>query len=344
MLVPTRRLLLPAAALALFQTSSEGYRLFPPSDEQVVPERAADAPRWDPEVWGPGAELTFVLADGPGWSAGFADPAEALPLVESALAAWRDIPTADIRWRVAGVAPGPGLARDGRHTISVADHPESLISRTAIWEIPGAERRWLSECDVALSQPFAVEVLDGEGLSVLIHELGHCVGLDHAGIYPGSWSATPEDAGFWPRDPKMSYGRHPDHRLTADDMVGASLLRPAPGWVETTGAVAGSATLEDGYPARFVQILAVEETTGRTVGGFTDQEGRFRIEGLEPGNWFLWAAALIRLSAHGRLLTDWPFVPVRDRFLPLPVPVRAGEESGGHAISVRAGELPGEIR
>lgn len=334
---------LTVAALLFSGAGPSGaYRLLPPDDRQVLPARAADAVRWDPAVWGPGSSLTFVVSDSPGWSARFETPDEALPFVERALAAWSDIPTADIRWRVEGVEAGPGLALDGRNTISVKDDPPASAALAAVWEKPGAATRSLVECDVVLPQRPVVEDLDGLGLSVLLHELGHCVGLAHAAIHPGYWTSLEEDTGsaVWRQDPKMSYGRYLDHRLTVDDMVGASLLRPAPGWEETTGSVAGSVALPDGKPARLAHILAVHETTRATVGGFVDQNGRFRIEGLDPGTYALWVSSLILLSAHGRLLTGPPLAEVGDRFVARPVRVRAGREAGGLVLGVAPGRRP----
>ncbi len=79
-------------------------------------------------------------------------------------------------------------------------------------------------------------------MSVLLHELGRCLGLQHAGLTP-TWNARlalwgwQEKSAVFSGDPVMSYGW--GYPLTYDDRIGASLLGPAPVWVRTTGSVAG---------------------------------------------------------------------------------------------------------
>jgi len=89
----------------------------------------------------------------------------------------------------------------------------------------------------------------------LVHEVGHCIGLLHAGALPSTYRWTEErrrDVFLHPLDPAMSYGWNltsPD-ALSADDIAGASLLRPTARFQWTTGTISGTLELE-GEPAPY---------------------------------------------------------------------------------------------
>lgn len=92
---------------------------------------AEHAVRWGAAYWPAGAVQEWVLADDPDWTDSWVDPdgeaqpspfsshTAAAPFVREAMAAWSRIPTADIRWRLTGVASGPGIGQDGRNAITV---------------------------------------------------------------------------------------------------------------------------------------------------------------------------------------------------------------------------------
>ena len=98
----------------------------------------------------------------------------------------------------------------------------------------------------------------------------------------------------------MSYGRvYIDYapELTADDRIGASLLRPDPAWSARVGSISGTLQME-GEPVPYSAVWAVRRDGGEaryTVGTFSDLEGRFKIEGLEAGDYTLWAHGVVVL-------------------------------------------------
>ena len=346
---PTLALAL-GAALGASGPPAEAYRLYSNGDHPHFPPlRATDALRWDPEIWGPGAELPFFVADDPEWDEAGRRAETAVPFVERALAAWSAVPSADIRWSGVGVAPGPGDFVDGGNAVTVNPDPEVTYSFANIWSewrLLGEEAPWrIVECDIVLSQETARN-LDDWGLSVLIHEFGHCLGLAHAGAHPGTRSPAsfPDRASppsVWETDPQMSYGRAPEEGITEDDRTGASLLRPATDWIETTGVVRGEVGLE-GAGARHVLVLALpvrDETAGGGIAAFTDDAGRFRIEGLSPDRYLLWIHPARYLAAHEGLMLNGASLEVRDRFDPVPIVVRAGAEEET-LLEVRSGRTP----
>ena len=341
-------------AVALPGPEASGYRFFEAVRDDPYPPPAAGAERWDEAVWAPGEVLTWVVADDPGWTSSWTDasgatrqppfgsPADVVPFVRTALEAWSDIGTADIRWEVSGVDSSLDTADggDGRPTIFVDSEAErgSYAGRTS----KRIDGEWRTvDCDVPLA-PFAAAAIaqDPWWTFVLIHEFGHCLGLAHAGAYPRINEDRGQDLrGSFGIDPLMSYGTFTGDlvHLALDDRVGASLLRPALTWELSRGAIAGSVTSGED-PAAFVQVFANRVSGGvasGAVGSFTNEEGAFVIEGLEPGQYLLWAGPLNVLLAHGGLLPQAE-LDVAEQALLVPVRVTRGAVADGVEISLRA--------
>ena len=341
-------------AIALPGPEAHGYRFFGAVNEDPYPPPASGARLWDEAIWAPGEMLTWMVADHPGWTSSWTDstgamrqppfgsPADVVPFVRTALEAWSGIRTADIRWEVSGVDAGLDDADrgDGRPTIFVDPEAErgSYAGRTSK-RIDGV---WKTvDCDVPLA-PFAAAAIaqDPWWTFVLIHEFGHCLGLAHAGAYPRINEGRDQDLrGSFGIDPLMSYGTFTGDlvHLALDDRVGASLLRPAPNWEPSTGAIAGNVNSGEG-PAPFVQVFANRVSGGvaaGAVGSFTNEEGAFVIEGLEPGRYLLWAGPLNVLLAHGSMLAQAE-LDAAEQALLVPVTVTRGAVADGVEISLRA--------
>ena len=348
-----RRRWLSFAALALGVTllpggNAHGYRFFrPTSDHSPIP-LAADAVHWSSQVWSPFQTLEWVVSDSPGWTEPwvdfdeetqdppFASRAEAIPFIETALGVWSDIPTARISWRLAGL--GPGLYRDRDHVNAVRVHSlDGGGSYAALFDVHGD----LVECDVNLS-PAAAANLEDRGMHTLIHEFGHCLGLAHSGMFPAwdsSWRRRSFETAVWWQDPKMSYGGDRDEDLTDDDILGASLLRPAPDFLETTGSIGGRVT-QDGEPARFARVVATRISGGDlgfTVNAFANREGEFLLEGLRPGDYLVAAGTMVRGSAHTSLLDAGAATGADDQYLLNPIRVTAGIVTHAPPVSLRSG-------
>ena len=343
-------------ALLLPQGGADAYRFLQYHRNKDVPS-ARDAQLWSSTHWGFDDSLAWVVADDPGWTAGwegrygewipapFRNRGDVLSAVGEALAAWSRIETADIRWHVSGLRPGAEARLDGLNAITV-DPDAGVAAYARGWARSSqVNNDWhLVECDIGLDPETAVG-LGQSDLSILIHEFGHCVGLDHAAVAPHSFWAGYLDApagggalGAWGAAPQMSYGVTPRNGLTPDDVVGASLLRPARGWLRTRGAIAGEITVE-GEPAPFASVWAIrtsDAATGAGIGGFADAEGRFLIEGLAPGIYLIRAGPRINTRAHyfpgGERIHD-----LRDGFALDPVSVLPGLRTDGVAVDLRWG-------
>lgn len=346
-----------ALAGVLVGAGASGYRFVPAYGDGSRIVDAEGAARWGAEYWPAGAALEWVLIDAPGWTDPWVDgdgatqpppfgsPSAAVPFVREAMAAWSRIPTADLRLRLSGVASGPGNERDGRNAITVNTTEESFAGRASWWfRRPTNSSPWaLFECDIEIVPVVAALLAsdDPRGLSVTIHEFGHCLGLAHSGRHP-TIVHTFRDIGIWGETPKMSYGLDLTSALALDDIVAASLLRPAGGWERRAGAITGRVTAS-GSPARFAAVGSVrllpEGQTAPGPGVFTDEDGRFRLEGLVPGDYLIRAGPMTRLDAHRNLLEAGAVVAALNGARLSPVAVRAGEETAGAAL-----ELPPDRR
>ena len=328
---------------------------------------------WDPLVWGPGETLVFTLSSD-NWpeDAGMT-PEEVKDLLNEMLGEWSAIPTADISWRVEGPVEGLEPGRDGRnifwldpgyvHGGGVRSH--WYKERNGVW--------WKVEVDHKMGLPGAVRtprsLYDSSPWHYIVNELGqhpigHTLGLGHAGTFPvsrtcpgpthtsvdcGPVNGDPDYwrrvGGAWELDPIMSYGvtaamswAPQGGTLRLDDRIGASVLRPTPGFFETTGAIAGS-ILADGEPVPGIHVWALRQTFEGLVdgvGSFADENGEFHIRGLPPGDWILLAHPDLEWLANPRFFYEKQG-ELRDVILFRPVRAAAGQTTRGIEITMSRG-------
>lgn len=348
----TRRPVVATVAFALASgfipgEDALGYRFFWRTVDDSPMPVAADAARWDPAVWGPGQSLPWTIAASPGWTEPwedfsgeeqdppFASLEAVIPFAREALEAWSAPPGTDIEWSVAGL--GGDLHAERDHLNAVRVHPFGPGGSYAdVWDRNGV----IVECDVSLSAGHLEE--REEALLVLIHEFGHCLGLDHAALHP-TWDTWSWRRGFgpalWDTDAVMSYGYWPESGLTQDDLIGASLLRPARGWPERVGSIEGRVTV-GGRPARYVPVFASRisgEDLVASAHAFTNGEGSFAIEGLSPGDYLLAAGAMGDVSGNISLVDRGASLGSTDQYLLDPVRVTAGQRTSVPPIPLREG-------
>ena len=334
------------------------YRFWSEFFPEPIAPYADQATKWHPDAWRAGGTLHWEVSRDPDWDVHFDSAPDVLPFVERALESWSEIPTADIAWTLDGVGEAaPGVTEDSVNTVFI-DADSGAGGYAAHWEKQdGPDAPWQYHgCDVALGGAFAWlpdgfeewEPEDREdyqarvreaAVRVLVHEFGHCIGLAHSAMLSTAiWDLAGTPRLDHPGDPAMSYGTdlpQPED-LSRDDMVGASLLRPAPGYRRRTGNIAGAVTMP-GLPVDFAVVWALP--VGRhplrdRVGVFTNRTGEFQIEGLDPGDYLLTTQPIVDfLRPHefqGPLRVD---DVIRGRL----VRVAAGKTVRGADVSLRWG-------
>ena len=325
-----------------------------------------DAARWSPDVWGPGDTLLWEISPDPDFEFIFGGPQGVVPFVEQALAVWSDLPSAAISWRVSGIGDEVRKAstEDGRNTVFL--HTWGDGGAADLWWERSSNGWEMTECDVYFGGTWGSipEGLDPEEVEphrqsyltgvveLLVHEFGHCLSL----LHPALLSVIGREVFRFgstrlvhPLDPNLSGGhRHSRHGpeaatyLSHDDVVGASLLRPADGWKRTTGSISGVLDLPGEEAARYAYVWALPvdgDPLRDRVGAFTNRDGAFLIEGLRPGNYALWAQSIMSRTAQRTylLLLGDPVFDLEDTVLGRMVRVRAGRTTGGVEIPVRRG-------
>jgi hypothetical protein len=80
--------------------------------------------------------------------------------------------------------------------------------------------------------------------------------------------------------------------LSADDIAGVSLLYPTGGnFIAKNGSITGKVTFTDGTPINLAGVVAIS-MNGDAVGAMTLPDGTYRIDGITPGYYFVYAQSL----------------------------------------------------
>lgn len=185
---------------------------------------------------------------------------------------------------------------DGVSLITIAQTPENLVlfGNTAD-EISAQTRTFynrkglISEADIVLN-PYLQFSTDGtigtyDLEATLTHEIGHLLGLEHSSVMGATMQARQGKNGVY------SLPAFASRTLAEDDAAGIRSLYGAPTVDDDCcGTVAGKIVQLNGKIVKSVQIWAEDVASGRVISGVTaNQDGSFRFEGLNVGNYRFYA-------------------------------------------------------
>ena len=244
------------------------------------------------------APIGYFISDRPGNGV---TAAELVGAVDRAAATWSRVESAGVRFAFQGMTSAAAEGFDARTTFGFIDRPDldRVLGATSflIDMTSGA----IVEADIFFNSRFAFSVapngqperVDLE--SVVLHELGHLLGLGHSAIGETERSASGNrrvigtGAVMFPI--ALAAGATADRVLQADDIAGISDLYPAPPTLDT-GGIVGRIT-KNGRGVMGAHVVAFSPETGILVGNFSlNAEGEFVIARLPPGPYILRAEPL----------------------------------------------------
>ncbi|HKX83101.1 MAG TPA: matrixin family metalloprotease [Pyrinomonadaceae bacterium] len=189
----------------------------------------------------------------------------------------------------------PSAAGDGVSLITIAATPENLLlfsknseRLSATTRVFFNKRGAITEADIVLNpyQQFSTDGTFGtfDLESVLTHELGHLVGLDHSPLI----GATMHDS--YGRNGLYGLQNFASRSLSASDIAAVRTLYGQPVDADDCcSSIVGSAEFTNGKPVKGATVW-IEDESGR-VGSIaeTATDGRFRFDGIVNGSYKVYA-------------------------------------------------------
>jgi hypothetical protein len=213
--------------------------------------------------------------------------------VGRAAATWRAVPGTTLSFEDQGFTIASPNALDGRNTIGFLDRPDldRVLGATSL--LLDASTGALVEADIFLNTrfPWSVSAQGDAGRvdveSVVLHELGHLIGLGHSAIGEterlpsGGRRVLGSGAVMFPI--ALTAGAVSDRVLQADDVAAAIDVYGTDDARAATGSVQGR-VVRDGRGVFGAHLTAFNLETGEMVGGYAlNADGDFVIAGLSPG-------------------------------------------------------------
>ena len=261
--------------------------------------------------------------------------------VARAATTWQNVTGTTIRFEDQGFTAATPVGLDGRNTLGFLDRPDldRVLGSTSL--LIDSSTGALVEADIFFNTRFPWSVAaQGEGgrvdvESVVLHELGHFVGLGHSAIGETERTATGgrrvlgSGAVMFPI--ALTPGSTADRVLQDDDEAAVRDLYASGSG--TSGSITGRVT-KNGRGVFGAHVLAFHPETGRKVGGFSlSANGDFVIAGLEPGPHILRVEPLDDADVESFLSGDVD-VDFRAAYAPRMAVAPSGGSSGAVEIQV----------
>ena len=228
--------------------------------------------------------VTFQIADnGPANLASGDSLTAFVSQLRSAARVWSEVETSELRIRFGGFF-NPAQPTPATPGIDVVfeDLPPGVNGYGSVTVrgdfFPGSTFVPIQRSQVVLNRDLASRPSWSEQFFLTaVHEFGHALGLQHS--FASGAMAT-----------EITRGTTKIRPITPDDAAGISVLYPTPTFRQLLGTITGRvSTGNDGVAMASVVAIAPR---GAAVSALTNPDGTFKIEGLPPGEYYIYAHPL----------------------------------------------------
>lgn len=197
---------------------------------------------------------------------------------------WSSVPTSELRLAFGGfVVPGAKQARP-RIVISFEELPPGLLAQGAptirAEVVTSAAEPFVPIVGAVMqfSRDLSQQPSFGPGFYMTtLHEMGHALGLQHT--FTSSAMSV-----------ELTRALTRGNPLGPDDVAAISLLYPSASFASTYGTISGRVAM-DGAGVHMASVVALT-STGYAVSALTHPDGTYRMEGVPPGYYYVYAHPL----------------------------------------------------